>query len=546
MPRYEITAPDGRRFEITAPEGATQEQALAYAKAQFSQQQPSADDIPQSAKVKARLATQLPNALDRPDPTAGMGAGELALAGVGRGLTEVARGAGQMLGAGPSPEAVDEQRRLDAPLLKTKAGMAGNMAGQMAPFLAGSFLPGANTLVGGGLIGAASGGLQPVGADESRVQNAVLGGLTGVGVMGATRGAARLAKPQTRPGVTLLQREGVRLTPGQAVGGMARKVEEKAKSIPLTGDAIAAAETRALEDFNRAGINRALKPLGAKMPATAEVGHRGIETAHGVVSRAYDRLLPRMKVKVDKPFMKEVGGLRQMAKSMPPERAAQFQAILKADVFDRLTPQGLGSGETAKAVQSRLGALSRQYTSSADADQRVLGQALGELRRSFSTMLSRQNPKLAPHLKSADEAYHNLLIVERAAQNTAEGVFTPNQLRVAVRATDQTLRKRATAHGAAKMQDLAKAGQQVLQSRVPDSGTASRLLMSGGVLGAGLYNPAALAIPLAGAIPYAPPVQRAIVAALTRRPDLAQPIAEAIRRAAPAATAAAVPAVLGQ
>lgn len=37
MPRYEITAPDGKRYEITAPEGATQEQALEFAKQQFAQ-----------------------------------------------------------------------------------------------------------------------------------------------------------------------------------------------------------------------------------------------------------------------------------------------------------------------------------------------------------------------------------------------------------------------------------------------------------------------------------------------------------------------------
>ena len=35
MPRYEISAPDGRKFEITAPEGATQEEVLAYAQSNF-------------------------------------------------------------------------------------------------------------------------------------------------------------------------------------------------------------------------------------------------------------------------------------------------------------------------------------------------------------------------------------------------------------------------------------------------------------------------------------------------------------------------------
>jgi len=37
MPRFEITAPDGRLFEVTAPEGASQAEVLAYAQQNFSQ-----------------------------------------------------------------------------------------------------------------------------------------------------------------------------------------------------------------------------------------------------------------------------------------------------------------------------------------------------------------------------------------------------------------------------------------------------------------------------------------------------------------------------
>ncbi len=36
MPRYRITAPDGRVFDVTAPDDATQQDALAYAKSQWS------------------------------------------------------------------------------------------------------------------------------------------------------------------------------------------------------------------------------------------------------------------------------------------------------------------------------------------------------------------------------------------------------------------------------------------------------------------------------------------------------------------------------
>ncbi len=40
MPVFEITSPDGKKYDITAPDGATKEQALEYAKQQFSKQEP--------------------------------------------------------------------------------------------------------------------------------------------------------------------------------------------------------------------------------------------------------------------------------------------------------------------------------------------------------------------------------------------------------------------------------------------------------------------------------------------------------------------------
>lgn len=49
MPKYEITAPDGRKFEITAPEGASQDDVMRYAREQWSaQRQPTLTDKAES------------------------------------------------------------------------------------------------------------------------------------------------------------------------------------------------------------------------------------------------------------------------------------------------------------------------------------------------------------------------------------------------------------------------------------------------------------------------------------------------------------------
>ncbi len=56
MPTFVITAPDGKELEITAPEGATQEQVLAYAKANYkpseaAKQEPAPQQKPAEAPV---------------------------------------------------------------------------------------------------------------------------------------------------------------------------------------------------------------------------------------------------------------------------------------------------------------------------------------------------------------------------------------------------------------------------------------------------------------------------------------------------------------
>ena len=71
-----------------------------------------------------------------------------------------------------------------------------------------------------------------------------------------------------------------------------------------------------------------------------------------------------------------------------------------------------------------------------------------------------------------------------AAKN--DGVFTPNMLMQGIKASDLTKRKINVAKGQAPLQDLAVAGQRTIGETLPESGTASRLLASGGLLGYGI------------------------------------------------------------
>ena len=140
------------------------------------------------------------------DPTVGMSTSERLLAGVGKAFVDTGRGVGQILGM-VSDEDIQEARRLDAPLMNTTAGKIGNFGGHISVAAPAMFIPGANTVAGAGLIGAAQGFVQPTAGDESRLVNTAIGGGAGVGgvylgraLHAGAQGMRALVEPFTRLG----------------------------------------------------------------------------------------------------------------------------------------------------------------------------------------------------------------------------------------------------------------------------------------------------------------------------------------------------------
>ena len=104
---------------------------------------------------------------------------------------------------------------------------------------------------------------------------------------------------------------------------------------------------------------------------------------------------------------------------------------------------------------------------------------------------------------------------------SAEGVFTPEALRSAVRATDSSLRKRQFARGGALMQEMAEQGVDVLGNEVPNSGTVERVLTNAMLGGAALFDPTAIGLGAAAAgasLPYRyTPLQNLMLQAVAGR-----------------------------
>lgn len=165
MPVYTIQGPDGKKYRIEGPEGATVDQLAAVIGGG-------------SKTLEQKQAEQLEADRKLYDPTKDMSGTGKFLAGVGKAMTDLGRGTGQMLGLVDRND-IAEARKTDAALMNTGAGEVGNFAGNVAMLAPTSMIPGANTVVGAGLVGAGAGLLQPSTSTRETLTNIGLGGVGG-------------------------------------------------------------------------------------------------------------------------------------------------------------------------------------------------------------------------------------------------------------------------------------------------------------------------------------------------------------------------------
>lgn len=418
--------------------------------------------------------------------------------------------------------------------------MAGNVIGA-AP-LAASLPTGSGVLgtIGAGMLsGAASGMLEPVTTPGNFLQQKLGQAATGAAVGGVANPLMKAVGAAVSPAIGAAQQKlldaGVPLTPGQILGGGAARTEAKLTSVPLLGDMIKGAQQRSLAGFNKATYDQVLEPLGQKY--SGPVGSDGVANVQSTISQAYDSALSKLTFKADPQFQTDLGALSGMAQSLPQAQQQQFMNVIKNQIVGKLSPQGTMDGPTLKGVQSELGRISRGLGGDPSFDNQQLGQAIGEVRNLVESSLTRNNaPGAVQDLANANAAYANFVRLRAAAASQGamnnEGIFTAGQLNNAVRSADKSAGKGATATGNALMQDFSTAGQSVLGSKYPDSGTVGRGLMAllaPGSIGAGLATaPVSTLTTLGGigvgALPYTATGQRLAQALLTARPGFAVPV----------------------
>jgi hypothetical protein len=421
--------------------------------------------------------------------------------------------------------------------------MAGNVLSPAYLGLGGLVGPAA-TLPGrmaqGAGLGAAYGGMQPVTQGdyaEEKAKQAIVGGLAGGAMPALFSGAARMISPKPPKGIEALAEEGIPVTVGQRLGGLAKTIEDRLTSVPGTGHMIEKARGKGYQEFNRAALDRALKPIKKSLPKGLDV-HEGLTHTRIALSGAYDDLLSKMTGKIDDKFTSEFNNIAAKAEATLPENlAALFKKRVIYETQKRVSKDGNITGKDLKAIQEGIRNNYEKFSGSQDAFQREMGDMFEETLDAFNRMLSRNNPKYAMDLKRINSGYANFKRVQRAATSVgADEFITPAQLHSAIKALDKSKDKRAFSENAALMQDLSRAAKSVLPSKTPSSGTTERTLMTNPITGGLSMLGTAPLMPL-----YTGPGGRLAQTMLThQRPAFAKPVANIVQNLPPYLTPGAV------
>lgn len=299
-----------------------------------------------------------------------------------------------------------------------------------------------------------------------------------VGAVGGSLAGPRRA-PKARPvspDVEMLAREGVRMTPGQMRGGVAKAAEDAGTSQPFLGTAIEERRTEGLEDFTRALARRALKPAGIDLPDAVPAGTAAIKYAGDKLSDGYEAAIPGRMVRADPGFTDDVRTALANIDTLTDDARDRLADILNKRLTSRLPQNGQMDGAMYKQIQSELDFEVGRFAAANDPDQRAMGDAIKGVQEALENAARRQDPTFAARIDALDRGWSELGRLETAAAKSADlsGIVTPRQYAASVRAGDNRVRRRGVARGEALSQDFAGAAVRVLPSQVPDSGTAAR------------------------------------------------------------------------
>ena len=341
-------------------------------------------------------------------PTQGMSGMDKFMSGAGKAVTDTGRGIAQFFGA-DNQQAIDESRRLDAALMDTGAGLAGNVAGHVAQsFGPGFALRGAGMVPGlsrlgaagkamttpqtakqAGLLGGLYAGSQPVATGESRAMNSLLG--AGGGAVGqkvgqfVSRGVGDVSA-HMRGIADKARGLGAKVPAGSATGSVPlRQVEASFASNPLT----AGPHAKMMQN-NQGVINQTVLKA---------VGQNGDEVTEELLGKAAKDIGDKIKgslkdqtIELGDDLLDSLASVESKYIKLPTIRGDAMFRNVRDYLLDKLSAGNM-SGKEYQAIRSELGKVSNKAWNSVDNANPSLGQAIDEMVDALDDHAAAQLPK---------------------------------------------------------------------------------------------------------------------------------------------------------
>lgn len=411
------------------------------------------------------------------DPTRDMSGVQKFLSGAGKAGYDLARGVGQIAGVIPE-SSVAESRQRDAPLMKTGAGIAGNIVGGAAALAPTALIPGANTYAGASLVGAASGALQPTVGNESRIANAGIG--AGAGVTGQAAGnfmgrvmrpvATRL-NPEAEQLAQAAQREGIKLTAGQRTGSRPLQITESVlENLPFTSGSQLAGREAQQRAFTAAALRRGGINADTASPVALMAQKKALGGALGDIAE-------RGSLDMN-PVVGKLSSITGDANAhLPPDVASKISGTVD-QILSQIDNKGVMTGTNYQGWREPLRAL---------ADNSAPGRYYGQIRKALDEGFKSQLQGAEGQVFSdTSRKYANLKTIIDSLGGSgnlaATGQVPPTQLASALA---RAVGKENKTLGAGDLNELAKIGQVFVRDQIPNSGTAQRQLVQSLMTGGG-------------------------------------------------------------
>lgn len=325
------------------------------------------------------------------------------------------------------------------------------------------------------------------GADGSGGNSALGAGMgVGGGIIGraATRGLGNLFTGVQNESVRTLADRGVPMTIAQILsqsgtpGRVIKGVEDAATSIPVVGDVINARRLEGIRGFNQAAFDEGLAPVTQQN--IGQIGENGVAAGRDLFrgqNGAYSRALDGVTLTPDQPFTNSVAAALVQGTSLP-RVGAEFGSFVNHSVAPHFSAaNGQIHGQQVQDILQQI----RGFDAGTDSMGNLASGYARDIEGAVMDLADRQAPGAMDALGDANTGYRNLNIladaVGRGANN--EGMFMPSQLGMAAKANATRFGGKISAATPDRpFYDLQRAGQNVLPSKLADSGTGKRVTVA--------------------------------------------------------------------